>query len=168
MSSVLVVDDNSDIRSLVRTLVQGADGLEVVGEAASGGEALRVWADTHPDVIVLDQDMPGISGMEVARIILGEQPDQTVILFTAYGADPELGSALSSGVSAVLSKERVLSLVSTIRRCCPDGTGLKGVDASASAAPSAARPNWLVPDAVMEFVGRSRGLDPGRSTRHGI
>jgi CheY-like chemotaxis protein len=119
--SVLIVDDNSDIRSLVRILVEAADGLEVIGEAAGGGEALRVWADTHPDVIVLDQAMPELTGMEVAEIILGEQPEQIIVMFTANAENRELGSALSSGVRAVVSKEDILSLITTIRRCCPAG-----------------------------------------------
>ena len=126
MPTILVVDDNSDIRSLVKNLIEGADGLEVVGEAASGEDALAAWADTQPDLIVLDQAMPGLSGMEVAEIILGERPEQTIILFTANAEAPELGSALSSGVRAILTKERVSSLISTIRRWCPQGTAPGG------------------------------------------
>ena len=123
MPSILVVDDNSDIRSLVRILVAGVDGLEVVGEAGSGNEALRVWADTHPDVIVMDQSMPELTGMEVAKIILDERPEQVIVMFTANAENQELGSALSSGVRAVLSKERVKSLIATIRACCPEDAG---------------------------------------------
>lgn len=126
MPTILVVDDNSDIRSLVKNLIQGAEGLEVVGEAASGEDALQAWAETRPDVIVLDQAMPGLTGMEVAEIILGERPEQTIILFTANAGASELDSALSSGVRAVLTKERVSSLITTIRRCCPEGTAPGG------------------------------------------
>ena len=122
MPSVLVVDDDPDIRSLVRALIQGAEGLEVVGEAANGQDALEAWADTQPDVIVLDHAMPGMTGIEVAEVILGERPRQTIILFTANATDPALRSALSSGVSALLSKGDVMSLIDTIHRCWREGT----------------------------------------------
>jgi len=116
MPSTLIVDDDTDIRSLVRMVIERAnDGLEVVGEAADGYEALRLWADCQPDAVVLDQEMPGMSGMEVARIILSERPEQTIIMFTAHTGSPELGSAVESGVRAVLDKQQWSSLVDTIR-----------------------------------------------------
>ena len=123
MPSLLIVDDNADIRGLVRSLLNEADGLEVTGEADNGQDALRLWADTQPDVVVLDQCMPGLSGMEVAEIILGQRPGQTIVIFTANAEAPELRTALTSGVRAVLTKERALSLVPTIRRLLQAGSG---------------------------------------------
>ncbi len=118
MPGTLIVDDDNDLRTLVRVLIERADG-QVAGEAANGAEALRMWRETAPDVIVLDQRMPGMSGLEVAEIILGECPDQAIVMFTANADDPALHGAAGSGVRAVLAKGQWPSLIDTIRRVFP-------------------------------------------------
>ena len=94
------------------------DGLEVCGEAADGLEALSVWREMDgppaPDVIVLDNRMPGLTGLEVAERVLAERPDQIIVLYTAF-ADPALRRrAEDLGIAACLSKadhERLPALV---------------------------------------------------------
>jgi DNA-binding NarL/FixJ family response regulator len=114
--STLIVDDDTDMRCLVRILIEHADqGLEVAGEAANGEDAIGLWRDVHPDVIVLDQQMPGLSGLEVAQIILGERPDQAIVLFTAYDDDLTVRGAVDSGVRAVVGKQDWSTLIDTIR-----------------------------------------------------
>jgi CheY-like chemotaxis protein len=116
LASALIVDDDVDFRMLVRILIERADdGLRVAGEAANGEDALRMWGDIQPDVIVLDHHMPGLSGLEVAEIILGEQPDQPIVLFTAYAGDRSVLGAMDSGVRAVLGKQDWSQLIDTIR-----------------------------------------------------
>jgi DNA-binding NarL/FixJ family response regulator len=116
MPSTLIVDDDGDMRTLVRILIERANhGLEVAGEAASGEEALVVWRDRRPDVVVLDQQMPGLSGAEVAKIMLGEQPDQVIVLFTAYGNDLLSRGLESCGVRTIVPKQDWSKLVNTIR-----------------------------------------------------
>lgn len=82
---VLIVDDEDDMRALLREMIQIAnEGLSVAGEAVDGDEALRRWREDRPDVVLLDQRMPGLSGLETAERMLQESPNQAVVLFTAY------------------------------------------------------------------------------------
>jgi YesN/AraC family two-component response regulator len=115
---VLIVDDEEDMRALVRNLIEIANhGLSVAGEAANGDEALRRWRDGDADVVLLDQRMPGLSGLETAELMLREKPDQTVILFTAY-LDPDVKSAAEHiGVRACVAKTDVQLVITQLREC---------------------------------------------------
>ena len=102
----LIVDDDDDMRFLLRTIIEAAnEGLSVAGEAANGEVGLSSWRDTHPDVILLDQRMPGMTGLEVAEAILAEDPEQSIILFSAHLDDQVVRRAGELGVRAVLSKD---------------------------------------------------------------
>lgn len=113
---VLIVDDEEDMRVLVRSLIEIANhGLAVTGEAANGDEALRRWRDEKPEVVLLDQRMPGLSGLDTAELMLREKPDQAVILFTAY-LDPDVRSAAEHiGVRACVSKTDVQTVITQLR-----------------------------------------------------
>src|SRR6266550_1870043 len=106
MPTVLVVDDDADIRFVVRRMIEKMEGdAPVVHEASTGDEAIDMWRALRPDVIVLDQRMPGLSGLETAARILAEQPAQPIILFTAYRDDLEEAAAHINGrLAARLSK----------------------------------------------------------------
>jgi CheY-like chemotaxis protein len=81
----LVVDDEEDMRLLVKTTIDRAnEGLLVEAEAADGDQAIELWRASLPDAIVLDERMPGLTGLQVAEIILGERPEQVILLFSAY------------------------------------------------------------------------------------
>lgn len=114
MPSVLIVDDELDIRLLARALIRRAGGLSVAGEATTGEEAIDRWRELHPDVIVMDNRMPGMSGLDAARRILAEAPDQRIILFTAFKDDAVERDAAVLGVRC-LSKTQVAELPSAIR-----------------------------------------------------
>ncbi|MCU1373157.1 MAG: Response regulator containing a CheY-like receiver domain and an DNA-binding domain [Actinomycetia bacterium] len=102
----LIVDDDDDMRFLVRVLIEAAnEGLAVAAEARNAEEAVDRWREHQPDVIVLDNRMPGRSGLEVAAEILAEQPDQSIILFSAYLDDETVRRAGTLGVRACLSKD---------------------------------------------------------------
>ena len=118
MLGILIVDDEEGMRVLVRSLIQIANhGLSVAGEACDGDEALRRWRDHKPDVVLLDQRMPGLSGLETAELMLKEKPHQTVILFTAY-LNPEVKSAAEHiGVRACVAKTDVERVISRLREC---------------------------------------------------
>ena len=115
--SALVVDDQDDIRFLVSTIIEEAnDGLSVCGEAADGTQALAFLDERDPTVIVLDQMMPGMSGMETAAEILRRRPDQLILLFSAYLDDDLVRDAARSGIAACLSKNRVLEIPDALRK----------------------------------------------------
>ena len=113
---VLVVDDMDDMRALVRLVLRTAnEGLLVAGEAANGSEALDLVDSLDPAVIVLDELMPGLGGMETARRILARRPDQRIILFSAYLDDTVREAARDLGITACLSKVDYESLPDAIR-----------------------------------------------------
>lgn len=116
MIRTMVVDDQEDVRVLLRLVIELADdGLKVSCEASSGPEALAKLDTCDPRVVVLDQMMPGMNGIETAIRIKSERPGQLVILCTAF-LDPTLAAgALAAGVNAVLHKDDITTLPTLIR-----------------------------------------------------
>lgn len=128
MTTILIVDDDLDMRLLVRMAIELANrGLEVVGEAADGNEALAMWRALDgppvPDVIILDNRMPGMTGLEVAERILAERPEQLVVLYTAFPEPAVRSEAERLGVAACVSKGDHNSLPDLVRRLAGDLTG---------------------------------------------
>lgn len=116
MFTTLIVDDEVDVRALVRLVVEVAnDGLTVSGEAGDGPTALAFWREHRPAVIVLDHSMPGMSGLDVARQILAEDPDQKIILFSAYLDDDVMSDAHNLGVVRCMKKTEVMGLPDALR-----------------------------------------------------
>ncbi|MBV9412194.1 MAG: response regulator transcription factor [Acidimicrobiia bacterium] len=115
---VLIVDDEDDMRTLLREMITIAnDGLTVTGEAVDGDEALRRWREDRPDVVLLDQRMPGLSGLETAERMLSESPNQAVVLFTAY-LDPDIKKAAENvGIRACVSKNEARKVIARLREC---------------------------------------------------
>ena len=115
---VLIVDDEEDMRVLLRNLIELADeGLSVAGEAATGEEALERWREARPEVVLLDQRMPGLSGLATAERMLAEDPEQAIVLFTAY-LDPAIERiAARLGVRRVVSKRDARRLIARLRDC---------------------------------------------------
>jgi CheY-like chemotaxis protein len=114
-TTILVVDDELDMRTLVRVVIDLANhGLSVAGEAADGHEALTAWESLdgppEPDVIVLDNRMPGQSGLDVARTILEARPGQLIVLFSAFLDDEIRAEARQIGIAACVSKDDVQAL----------------------------------------------------------
>jgi len=102
---VLVVDDEVDIRVLIEAVIEQAnEGLTVVGNATNGAEAIERWRETEPDVILLDQQMPEMTGLEAAATILAEQPDQRIILYSAYLDADTHRKASELGIRACVPK----------------------------------------------------------------
>src|SRR5438067_13228847 len=80
---VLIVDDEDDMRALLRATLELADArLSVAAEAVDGEDAVAKWREARPDVVVIDQRMPHTSGLEAAKRILDEDPDQAVVVLT--------------------------------------------------------------------------------------
>ncbi|WP_117211053.1 response regulator [Allorhizocola rhizosphaerae] len=120
MIRVLVVDDQVLIRAGLAALFRAAPGLDVVGEAASGEEAVTLAAATRPDVILMDIRMPGINGVTATRRILAAAPDDPpkVLILTTFDLDEYVYAALRAGASGFLLKdtppERLLTAISTV------------------------------------------------------
>ncbi len=120
MPRTLIVDDEEDMRFLVRATIEAANhGLTVSGEAASGEEALLRYREERPEVVVLDNRMPGMTGLEVAAAILAEHPTQSIILFSAYLDDETRRVAADLGVSTCIPKSEFNRLPSALWRLSP-------------------------------------------------
>src|SRR5205814_6018350 len=93
------------MRALVRATIEVAnEGLSVADEAVDGEEAIAKWRHERPEAIVLDQRMPGPTGLQTAERILAEDPDQAIVLFTAFPDRDVVAAAARLGVRACLSK----------------------------------------------------------------
>lgn len=120
MTTMLIVDDELDMRMLVRLVIEMAnDGLTIVGEAADGAEAIEVWRDLDgppvPDVVILDNRMPGLSGMEVAQRLLAERPGQIIVLYSAYLDAEVRAQAAELGITCCVSKHELDRLPDLVR-----------------------------------------------------
>lgn len=120
MTTILIVDDEVDMRFLVRTVIEVADhGLRVVGEAADGPEAIEKWRELNgppePDVVILDNRMPGLSGLDVARLILDERPGQILVLYSAFLDEAVRAEAAELGIAACVAKGEVDRLPDLVR-----------------------------------------------------
>ena len=103
--STLIVDDQPDIRLLLRVIINASNnGLVVAGEAESGTDALELVETLDPDVIVLDQMMPGMNGLEVAEQIIGRRPEQVILLCTAFLNDEIRSKAKEIGIAGCIPK----------------------------------------------------------------
>jgi DNA-binding NarL/FixJ family response regulator len=113
----MVVDDQPDVRFLIRLLIDKAnDGLVVVAEASNGAEALDRAAEAEPLVVVMDEMMPGMNGIEAAGQLKRSNPSQVIILCTAYLDDELVARAREAGILHCISKEQVGDLPDLIRR----------------------------------------------------
>ncbi|WP_066368323.1 response regulator transcription factor [Herbidospora mongoliensis] len=104
MIRILVADDEHLIRDAVAGLLDLNDDFEVVGQAASGDEAIATALRVRPDVALLDLQMPGPDGIEVARRLAAELPGCGCVIVTSHGRPGYLKSALSAGVRGFLPK----------------------------------------------------------------
>lgn len=101
---VLLVDDNSTVRSYVRKLFELEPEFEVVGEADNGRDALQQAENLRPELIILDLSMPVMTGLDVAPMLCRLLPDTRIILFTVHEGHEVEKLARAAGIHAVVSK----------------------------------------------------------------
>lgn len=121
--TVLVADDEPDIRELARVLLE-MDGFDVVAEAVDGEQALERYLELEPPpvptVVLLDNRMPRLSGLEAARRILERHPEQCVVLFSAHLDPAVTAQARELGVAACVSKMETAKLPRILRGLIAD------------------------------------------------
>ena len=105
--SVLVVDDQAPFRMAARAVLRRAEGFELIGDAASGEEAVEMVAQLHPALVLMDINMPGINGIEATRQIIAEAPETVVFLCSTYEIADVPPDAPDSGASAYINKEEL-------------------------------------------------------------
>lgn len=104
MIRVLLVDDHALFRQGLRSLLE-SEGMRVIGEAANGREAVRYAADTQPDVILMDIQMPELDGVKATQSILEINPAAKVIMITMYRQDKYVFEAVKAGARGYILKD---------------------------------------------------------------
>ena len=103
-TSVMLVDDHSIMRDLLRDALEDTGEFEVVAQAADGEEALRLVAEATPDVIVMDVIMPVMDGIEACRKIMELLPDTRVLMLTASNEKDAIVRSIAAGATGYLQK----------------------------------------------------------------
>ncbi|MFE4542787.1 response regulator [Arthrobacter sp. NPDC056727] len=102
---VLLADDQPLLRMGFRLILEGEDGLEVVGEASDGADAVRQVGHLDPDVVLMDVRMPTLDGIEATRAITGSGARARIIILTTFDLDEYAFAGLQAGASAFLLKD---------------------------------------------------------------
>ena len=105
--SVLVVDDQAPFRLAARAVLRRTDGFNLIGEAATGEEAVERVAELHPALVLMDINMPGINGIEATRRLMELAPDTVVFLCSTYQRSDLPPDAETSGARAYVNKEEL-------------------------------------------------------------
>jgi DNA-binding NarL/FixJ family response regulator len=117
VATILIVDDNAQLRTLLRGIVAQEPNFHVVGEAEDGAEAIRLARDLQPDIVLLDLALPRVNGLEALRQIKGERPEIKVIIVTVHTEDAYRQAAEDRGTDAFLLKKTLATaLLPTIQR----------------------------------------------------
>lgn len=115
---LLLVDDHEIVRQGLASLLQGVDGFEICGQAATGEDAIREADRSTPDIVIMDLRLPGIDGLQATRSILKAHPDTDVLIFTVDESEQVLREALKAGARGCLTKtdagSSLLSMLKTL------------------------------------------------------
>ena len=112
---VLVADDDERFRRVAFALLDGDDGIDVIGHATDGEEAVRIAKDLSPDLVLLDVRMPGLSGIDAAREIHLCLPTTKIVMLTSSDEDEDVFEALKAGAGGYLLKERLIDVADAVR-----------------------------------------------------
>ncbi|MFE9452177.1 response regulator [Streptomyces sp. NPDC006739] len=143
---IVLADDQPLMRSGLRVLMADHPDLEVVGEAATGVEAVQLVRDTSPDVVVMDIRMPGMDGIEATRLITAGPTATRVLVLTTFDEDEHVYGALRAGASGFAVKDMALDDILAAVRVVAAGDAL--------IAPAVTR------RLIADFVGRPHSAPP--------
>ncbi|MFJ2738865.1 response regulator [Streptomyces sp. NPDC087440] len=121
---IVLADDQPLVRSGLRLVMAEHVGLEVVGEAATGAEAVRLTSELSPDVVVMDIRMPGMDGIEATRLITAGPTTARVLVLTTFDEDEHVYGALRAGASGFVVKDMALNDILAAIRVVAAGDAL--------------------------------------------
>ncbi|MBO2452070.1 response regulator transcription factor [Actinomadura barringtoniae] len=155
---VLLADDQELVRAGLRMALDAASGIEVVGEAGTGAQAVRLARELRPDVAVMDIRMPGMDGIEATQMITTERPAARVIMLTTYDEDANVYASLRAGAGGFLVKDMPLDDMIAAVRVVAAGDALIAPGVTRRLiAEFAARPEPAPPAAGLDGItGRER------------
>jgi len=120
---ILICEDDAEKRNYLRLLLQGQHGYELCGEFERGEAAVAAVATLCPDVVIMDIQLPGISGIESTKLIKEAQPDTYIIMYTVYEDEDTLFEALCAGASGyMLKKTAPQRLIDSIQEVMDGGS----------------------------------------------
>jgi two-component system response regulator DegU len=142
MIRALIVDDHPIVRAGMRTVLEAAEDISVVAEGASGDDALRLVADYHPDVLILDVNLPDQNGLEVLQELCAQDSFPAVLILTAYDDSQTIFGLLECGaIGYVLKDEALETLVSAVRAAAKGESWLSPAVASQVLRRAVSKPN---------------------------
>ncbi len=118
---VLIADDHAVVREGLRAVVGSEPDLEVVGEAATGREAVERSSELRPDVVLMDIQMPGINGIEATRRVLDHNPRVGVVVLTMFEDDDSVAAAMRAGARGYVLKGAPPSEILKVLRAVAGG-----------------------------------------------
>lgn len=117
---ILLVDDNALVRRAIRNVLREQETWEICGEASAGSEACEKAHDLQPDLILLDNNMPGVSGCETARVIRHWNSKVKILILSQEDARLMLSMAIESGADGCVDKSRISSdLIPAVKKFEP-------------------------------------------------
>ncbi|MBA2470612.1 MAG: response regulator transcription factor [Chloroflexia bacterium] len=147
MIATVLVDDHPIVRQGLRTLLEGEDACEIVGEAADGLTAVELIVRLRPDVAVVDVQLPDLNGLEVVRRVRDQAPETRVVVLSMFADEPYVLDALRHGAAAyVLKDSATTDLIDAVhaavagRRYLSAPLTERAIDAYARRADEASRP----------------------------
>jgi DNA-binding NarL/FixJ family response regulator len=165
---VLVADDHMIVRTGIRHVLESEAEFEVVGEAASGTEALALTAQLHPDVVVLDISMPEVTGLEVAGRLRASSPNTRVLILSMHDHAEYVLESVRAGAHGYLLKDTAATeLRDAIRAICQGESYFSPPVASRLSA--AVREEQVTQAGLEQLTGRERevllGIARGRTNK---
>ncbi|MEV5988805.1 response regulator transcription factor [Streptomyces sp. NPDC052051] len=121
---VVLADDQELVRAGLRMVIGATPDIEVVGEAGTGAQAVRLVRELRPDVVVMDLRMPGMDGVEATQMITADVPATRVVVLTTYDEDANIYAALRAGAGGFLVKDMALDDILTAVRVIARGDAL--------------------------------------------
>ena len=118
---IVIADDQASVREGLVLLLGGLPGIEVVGAAADGEQALVLVAEHHPDAILLDLHMPVLDGIGATRRLTAAHPDVAIVVLTTYADDSSVLEALHAGARSYLTKDADRTRIAQALRAAADG-----------------------------------------------
>lgn len=170
MITVLVVDDQTLVRSGISQILSHAADIDVIGDAADGSEAVDKTLRLGPDVVLMDIRMPGMDGLEATKRIVAEKPETKVIMLTTFELDEYVFGAVRAGASGFLLKDIDPDSLREAVKVVADGDALLSPSVTRRVIAEFAETTGELDDSVLEqltprevevlaLVGRGRSND---------
>ncbi len=110
--NILLVDDHAVVRAGFRMLLATSDNFEVIGEAGRGEQAIQLYQELKPDMLVMDLSMPGIGGLETIRRIVQRSADARILVFSVHHEQVYVQRAMNAGAQGYITKNSAPEILS--------------------------------------------------------